>query len=160
MMNKKITIIALFFCLCGFSQSKLPNITLKNLDGKSVNISSFNKVENPVMINFWATWCAPCIKELKAISKYYPKWQEEFNLEIIAVSVDDAKTKNRVRPQVNGAGWKYTVLFDENLEFKQAMNVSNVPYSFLIYKGKIVYVHSGYTPGIENELYEKLKELN
>jgi cytochrome c biogenesis protein CcmG/thiol:disulfide interchange protein DsbE len=112
-----------------------------------------------VIISFWATWCGPCIKELKAINSVYAKWQKETGVELVAVSIDDARTKNRVKSQVSGAGWDYTVLIDDNHELKRAMNVVNVPYTVIVYEGKIVYSHSNYTPGIENDIYKKLLSL-
>lgn len=141
------------------AQSKLPNASLKDINGKTVNISKYNSSEKPVIISFWATWCGPCIKELKAIHEVYAKWQKEFGVELVAVSIDDAKTKNRVKPQVSGSGWKYTILLDENHELKRALNVTNVPYTIIMYKGKVMFKHSNYTPGIENKIYDELKSL-
>lgn len=141
------------------AQSKLPNVTLKDLQGKSINLSKYNNSQKPVIISFWATWCGPCIKELKAINEVYSAWQKEFGVELVAVSIDDAKTKNRVRPMVSGSDWNYTILIDDNHELKRAMNVANVPYTIIMYKGKIMFKHSNYTPGIENKIYEELKSL-
>lgn len=158
-MKKFIALVFVLFTTIGFAQSKLPNVTLKSLDGKSVNLASYNNKSKPVIISFWATWCGPCIKELKAINEVYDKWQKELGVELVAVSIDDARTKNRVRSLVNGSGWKYTILMDDNHELKRAMNVANVPYTVIIHNGKIVYSHSNYTPGIENDIYNKVKSL-
>jgi len=140
-------------------QSKLPNVNLKDINGKTINIAKYNNSDKPVVVSFWATWCGPCIKELKAINEVYAKWQKELGVELVAVSIDDSRTKSRVKPQVNGAGWKYTILLDENHELKRAMNVVNVPYTVVIHKGEIKFKHSNYTPGIENKIYEELKSL-
>src|SRR5690606_17537373 len=159
--------LKMLFCVIGilmstvaFSQTNLPNITLKDLNGKSYNLARYNSSDKPVIISFWATWCGPCIKELKAINEVYGNWQKEFGVELVAVSIDDARTKSRVKPQVSGAGWKYTVLLDDNHELKRAMNVVNVPYTIIMYKGKVMFKHANYTPGIENEIYRDLRSLN
>lgn len=150
-----ITFVLLNFV--GYAQ-KLPNVTLKDLDGKSVNMSKYNNSDKPIIVSFWATWCGPCVKELTAINEVYASWQKETGVELVAVSIDDSRTKARVRPQVKGKSWKYTVVLDENQELKRALNVGNVPYTMVLYKGKIVYSHSSYTPGIENEIYKQVKK--
>lgn len=154
-----IVAFALILSATLVAQTKLPNASLKDINGKTVNISKYNSSEKPIIISFWATWCGPCIKELKAIHEVYAKWQKEFGVELVAVSIDDAKTKNRVKPQVNGSGWKYTILLDENHDLKRALNVTNVPYTLIMYKGKVMFKHSNYTPGIETKIYEELKSL-
>lgn len=156
---KKIGLILAFmlFTLGSFAQ-KLPNVTLKDLNGKAVNLASYNNSDKPVIVSFWATWCGPCIKELTAIKEVYPKWQKETGVELLAISIDDARTKARVKPQVKGKSWTYTVLLDDNQELKRALNIVNVPYTMVLYKGKVVYSHSSYTPGIENEIYKQVKK--
>ncbi len=148
------------FIVIGFGSyaQKLPSVTLKDLNGKSVNMASYNNADKPIIVSFWATWCGPCLKELAAIKEVYPKWQKETGVELIAVSIDDSRTKARVKPQVKGKSWTYKVLLDENQELKRALNVGNVPYTMVLYKGKVVYSHSSYTPGIENEIYNHVKK--
>ena len=114
-----------------------------------------------MIINFWATWCKPCKRELNAIDEVYDKWQKETGVKLYAISIDDARSKNRVRPFVNGSGWDYKVYLDPNQNFMRALNVSNPPHTFLVDgDGKIVWEHTGYAPGDEEKLYEKLKELD
>jgi peroxiredoxin len=159
-MKNVVTLLVLLVFFVGSAQQKeLPNVQLKNLDGKMVNLADYNDAEKPIIISFWATWCGPCLKELSAIKDVYQDWQEETGVELVAVSIDDAKTVKRVRPLVNGKGWDYEVLLDENHELKRAMNVINVPFTALLYKGKIVYKHTSYTPGVEKELYKQVKSL-
>lgn len=155
--------LTLLFIAFSFSvnaqQSTLPSVVLKDLDGKTFNISDLAKEEKPIILSFWATWCGPCLKELAAIDDVYDDWKKETGVKLIAVSIDDAKSVKRVRPLVNGKGWDYKVLLDDNHELKRAMNVVNVPFTVVVYKGEIVYKHTSYTPGVEKELYKKVKAL-
>ena len=156
--------IALLFCLIlsfnSFSQNEIPNIDVKTLDGQTVNIKDVASQDNVVIISLWATWCVPCIKELDAISEVYDEWQEETGVQLIAVSVDDSRTVKRVKSLVNGKGWDYNILLDTNNDLKRALGASTVPLTLVIKDNKIVLRHSGYSPGAEDELYEKVKELS
>ena len=158
---KKLLFIGFIFLTLSssFAQEKLPNIVLKNLDGKSINVSEI-KTENVTVFSFWATWCVPCINELDAINEEYIDWQDETNVKLYAVSIDNARTQSRVKPLVNGKGWEYEVLLDTNEDFKRFVNANSVPYVIIVKNGEIVYKHSGYTPGSEVELFEKIKELS
>lgn len=141
------------------AQKILPQISLKNMNGKLIDISKI-ETNNVTVFNFWATWCVPCIKELEEINEIYSEWKDETNVKIIAVSVDDARTVSRVKAMVNGKEWSYEILFDTNQEFKRALNVTTIPYLIIVKNNKIVYTHSGYTPGGEIELYEKIKQFS
>ncbi|WP_158962076.1 TlpA family protein disulfide reductase [Myroides fluvii] len=150
-------ILLFVFSGAAAQQKDLPSVTLTDLDGKKIDFASFAKEEKPVIVSFWATWCGPCLKELAAIHDVYDEWQKETGVKLIAVSIDDAKSVKRVKPLVNGKGWDYTVLLDTNHDLKRAMNVVNVPFTAVIYKGKVVYKHTSYTPGVEKELIKQVK---
>ena len=147
------------FVTFAIGQNKLPNVSLKGIDNKSVNVANFNNSEKPVIVSFWATWCGPCIKELESIKTKYAQWQKEYGVELVAISIDDSKTINRVKPMVTSKGWKYKVLLDTNQDLKRALNVVNVPYTMVLYKGKVMFTHSNYTPGIENKIEQELNEI-
>ena len=135
----------------------LPEVTLRSMDGKEVNVSTLGVSGKPVIISFFATWCKPCMRELKAIDELYADWQDETGVEMYLVSIDQGQDVQKVAPLVNGYGWDYKVLLDPNGSLKRAMNVQNVPHLFVIDgKGKIVYQHTGYTPGDEEEIRKHL----
>lgn len=149
-----------FLSVAMFAQKSLPNAVVKTLEGQSMNITDLPKNGKIRVISFWATWCSPCKKELDAISDYYAEWQEKYNFELVAVSVDDARTAPKVKPMVSEKGWEYMVLIDANKELYTAGNLQSVPHTYLLDKdNNIVYEHSGYTPGDELELEEKIKAL-
>jgi len=152
-MNKIIVSIALISCGFLFSQD-LPNIALKDLEGASVNVQELSNSDDVKILAFWATWCVPCINELDAISEIYEDWQDETNVELIAISTDDSRTKKRIRPLINGKDWDYTVLLDDNQDLKRALNISILPHVLVVKNGNILYRKTSYTPGSEDELFE------
>jgi peroxiredoxin len=138
---------------------KIPSVVLEDMEGKTVNTASLG-FKGPVIFSFWATWCSPCKRELNTINDLYIDWQEETGVNLVAVSIDDEKTKNSVPVYVNGKGWEYLVLMDPNGDFKRAMGVNNVPHTFLMdTDGNIVYSHNNYAPGDEDTLYNEIKKL-
>lgn len=159
-MKKILALTFLAISLQAFAQDALPNVNVTTLDGATISLQKASKSDAPVIISLWATWCVPCLKELDAISEVYEDWQDETGVSLIAVSVDDSRTVRRVKPLINGKGWDYTILLDTNNDVKRALGAATVPLTVLVKDGKIVYRHSGYSPGAENELYEKIKEFS
>jgi len=141
-------------------KDKLPDINVKTLDGESINIQEFGENGKITVISFWATWCLPCKKELDAIAEMYPEWQEDYNMELVAITIDNARGLSKVRPMVEEKGWEFEILSDAGENLKRALNFQTVPQTFLLNQaGEIVYSHSGYAPGDEFELEDKIKKL-
>lgn len=142
------------------SGKKLPSVEIKDMNGKTVDISKLG-FKGPMVVSFWALWCTPCKKELNTINELYEDWQEETGVTLVAVSIDDSKTKNNVPMYVNGKGWEYLVLMDSNGDLKRAMGVNNVPHTFLVNaEGEIVYSHNNYAPGDEDVLYDQILKIS
>ncbi|MBQ2121672.1 MAG: TlpA family protein disulfide reductase [Bacteroidaceae bacterium] len=140
--------------------AQLPSVTLKNIDGKTVDTAKLNNNGKPFIISFFATWCKPCNRELKAIQEVYADWQDETGVKVIAISIDQAQNIQKVKPLVDGNGWEFDILLDPNSDFKRAMGVNMIPHVFIIDgKGNIAESRSGYTEGGEEHLIEKVREL-
>ena len=159
-MKYLLFLIFLFFIIHNtFSQKSIPNITIHDLNNNPVEVKIITN-ENLTLLSFWATWCLPCLNELNNINDNYEKWLDEIDFKFIAVSIDENRTISRVRPLVNGNGWAFKILLDKNQDLKRALQINNIPYTLIINNGDIVFRHTGYIPGNEDLLFEKLKEFN
>lgn len=166
-MKKKILIsfasIVLLLLSVGFIQNSgrpIPSVDVKTVDGKVFNTSKISNDGKPIIISFWATWCKPCKKELDAIAEEYGEWQKETGVKLVAISIDDARSSSKVATDVKSKGWEYDVYIDENQDFKRAMNVNNVPHTFVVNgKGEIVWQHNAYAEGDEEHLFEVVKKV-
>ena len=159
---KKLLVILCAMCLSVSAFAQLPGVTLKDIDGKTVKTDELylSNDGKPIIIDFFATWCKPCLRELDAINEVYVDWQEETGVKVIAVSTDQAQNVNKVKPLVDNKGWEYQVLLDVTGDFKRKLSINMIPHTIIIDgEGNIVYQHSGYSDGAEDELIEKVREL-
>jgi thiol-disulfide isomerase/thioredoxin len=155
-----LVLVALLVALAAFAQKTLPSANIKTLEGQTINAQDLGKTGKITVISFWATWCSPCKKELDAIKDYYEDWQEKYGVELVAVSVDDARSAAKVPAMVKEKEWAYRILLDPAREFQTAANIQAVPHTFVLdQNGNIVFEHNGYTPGDELELEELFKDL-
>ena len=153
-------LLVLFVLSVQTSYAQLPSVVLRSMDGKEVKTDTLSNNGKPIIIDFFATWCKPCNRELDAIKDEYEDWVEETGVRLIAVSIDQAQNINKVKPLVNNHGWEYDVLLDPNGDLKRALGIQMIPFVLICDgKGKIVYKHSGYTDGAETELIDKVREL-
>lgn len=158
---KKLSLLLLFFVVgIALCHAQLPSVNLKTIDGKSVNTAELSNDGKPFVISFFASWCKPCLRELKAIHEVYADWQDETGVKLYAVSIDQGQNSNKVKPMVDAEGWEYEVLLDPNSDFKRALNIQMIPAVFLLDgNGKIVSKHNSYKDGDENNLFEEIKAL-
>ena len=158
-MKKILFVLVVLMVGVSSAWAQLPQVTLKTMDGKAVRVDTLSNGGKPFIIDFFATWCKPCNRELDAISEVYADWQEETGVKIFAVSIDQAQNIHKVKPLVDNHGWEYDVLLDPNSDLRRAFGIQNIPYVLLVDgQGNIVYRHMGYTDGEETELIEKVRE--
>ena len=142
LMDKKLrfSIFVVLFITVQSVFAQLPQVTLKTMDGKAVRVDTLSNGGKPFVIDFFATWCKPCNRELDAISEVYADWQEETGVKIFAVSIDQGQNINKVKPLVDNHGWEYDVLLDPNGDLKRALGIQMIPYVLIVDgQGTIVY---------------------
>lgn len=159
----KKVIFSLFVLLSAFAttaSAQLPSVMLKDINGNAVKTDTLSNNGKPFIIDFFATWCKPCNRELSAIGEVYEDWQVETGVKLYAVSIDKAQNANKVKPLVNQHGWPFEVLLDVNSDFRKSFGGEMIPFVIICDgDGKVVYKHNGYTEGAEQELIEKVREL-
>ena len=164
MMKEKLFVLIFISSLSLVAQEKLnifPAVDIKNIEGKIINTDEFDNGGKPIIVSFWATWCKPCAKELDAISEVYDEWQDETGVKLLAISIDDARNTAKIAPFANGKDWPYEVYLDANSDLKRALNVNAIPHTFLLNgKKEIVWQHTSYFDGDEDELFEEIQKLH
>ena len=137
---------------------KAPEFQLTDLNGKQVALKELLK-KGPVIIDFWATWCKPCVKSLPEIQKLYQKYKND-SLTIVGINVDGPRNRSKVKPFVKSMGLEFPILIDENGEVIQRYRLMSIPSTVIVSSdGNIVKVLKGYRPGDENFLEKEIKEL-
>ena len=123
-----------------YGQNKVPDIKLKRMNGKSVMLQDFLK-KGPVLINFWATWCAPCKKEMVHLDEFEKKYTDK-GLSVLAISIDSQKSISQVRSYIRA----------------KKLNGNLMPTDILIGQdGTILWRHNGYIPGDEKKIEAEIK---
>lgn len=157
-MKKLLTFFILLSAIVSLDAQTLPSVRLKDIHGKTIDTRTLSNDGKPLVISFFATWCKPCMRELRAIDEVYEEWQAQTGVKLVLISIDDAQNSSKVKPLVDGEGWDFEVLLDSDSEFARLMQVQSIPHVFVINtEGKIVYNHMGYAEGGENELYKAIK---
>ena len=158
-MKRFLSFVCFILAVAGVSAQQLPDVKVENAQGKIVSVRELSNGK-PMIISYWSIACKPCIQELNAINDALADWRSEADFEVVAVSVDDARLKASAKAIATSRGWEFICVYDENQELKRAMNVSLTPQSFVVDgQGNIIFSHSGYTPGSEQLLFDKIVEL-
>jgi peroxiredoxin len=130
---------------------------LPNLEGTVISLSSLRgKV---ILLNVWATWCAPCREEMPSIETLYEEFSKDRDFVVLAVSQDSAG-RGAVDSYVRKNGYKFTVLLDPQNQVGDAYEVSGIPETFIIDRtGRIVAHHVGPYDWAQPEMRDALREL-
>jgi cytochrome c biogenesis protein CcmG, thiol:disulfide interchange protein DsbE len=140
------------------ASAQFDSFSLRNLDGDLIDSNEYIG-KGPVLLDFWATWCKPCLKNLPKLQKLYDDYSEK-GLVILAVNEDGTRSLSKVEPLANSLGLTFPVLIDEDRDVMRKYQVSGLPTSILIDKNEnIVLTLRGYRPGDEKQLRQHLDVL-
>ena len=118
---------------------KAPNFTLTSLDGEKFSLADY-KGEKMVMLNFWASWCPPCRVEMPEMEKYYEQYQEQDNIEILAVNMTTIErgSQDKVPQFVEELGLTFPVLMDQDGNVKDLYDVMVYPTTYIVNEEGII----------------------
>ena len=144
-----------FSVTLSFSQNIDKNIILNPLMGKKIKLENYLS-NGPVLINFWATWCAPCIKEMPYLDQFEKKYKDK-GFSVLAISVDNQKSLSQVRSFIKTKKFSFDIFLDPNMQIFKKLNGNLMPTNVLVDKsGKVVWRHYGYLPGDEKKMEEQI----
>ena len=128
-----------------------PDFTGELMDGTSITLSELQG--KPVIINFWATWCGPCVKEMPAFERLKDDFGDKIG--IIAVNCgDDAET---VKDFVEENGYTFPVVLDEEYSISMLYPTNSIPYTVVLdAEGKVTHISTGALDAVT--MYERYKE--
>ncbi|MEA1881295.1 MAG: TlpA disulfide reductase family protein [Candidatus Marinimicrobia bacterium] len=137
-------------------QNKVPNLKLKKLNGKSVMLQDYLE-KGPVLVNFWATWCAPCKKEMVYLDQFEKKYGK-VGFAVLAISTDSQKSLSQVRSYIRSKKYSFDVFLDPNRQIFKKLNGNLMPTNILIDQGgEILWRHYGYLPGDETKMEKEIR---
>ena len=142
----------------GTSYKKAPNFILKQLNNKSYQLND-HMGKGPIIVNFWATWCAPCLSEMSEFKPLYDDYNEK-GLEMLSISVDPMSKKSKIKRLVKRYKFPYKILLDPAKNVYNKFQVKNVPQIFVMDEsGHIIYEHVGYNKKSVQEVTDIIKNL-
>lgn len=154
---KKIFFVLILFIGISLNAEVMPDFTLENSTGEEVNLYSVLNDSTVVIVDFWATWCGPCCKELPHLDALHNKYP---NLQVLAITTDGRRTTQKAKDYIKENGYTFTVLHDPKRAVQKLLKVKAIPVTFIVAPdGEIYYQHTGYKDGDEIELEHKLQEL-
>ncbi len=137
------------------SKIPAPDFTLKSNSGKNIKLSELRG--QVVMINFWASWCGPCLQEMPLLEQLYKKYQP---LGFTLLGVDVEEDSSDAIKWLKKVKVSFPILFDNENEVSERYHVSAMPTTVIVDRdGKIRYIHMGYTPGVEETYQQQVRAL-
>jgi len=150
-----IMILSILFTTSLLNSEPVLDFSLPDVNNQSFKLSD-HIGEKVIVIDFWASWCAPCMRLLPELDKID---QAHEDVIVIAINVDNPRSVNRAKSLIRSQKYSLITLYDTNQEIMNRFQVTTIPHTLLLnFDGEIVYEHNGYTRGDENELLKEIEQ--
>tara|TARA_B100001750_G_scaffold130158_1_gene103517 strand:- start:1180 stop:1698 length:519 start_codon:yes stop_codon:yes gene_type:complete len=158
---KQFVLVAIIFTAIYADKQRdimVPDLSVRLLDGKKVRLSALLE-EGPLLVSFWATWCAPCKKEMIFLEEFHQKYNEN-NFRVLAISTDSPKSMSKVKSYIRAKKHTFLVGIDPNQEIAKKMNALLMPTTLILNKDrKVSWYHQGFIPGDEKEIEAQIRAV-
>ena len=127
-----------------------PDFDMELLNGETVKLSDY-RGKKPVFINFWATWCGPCVGEMPAIQEL----SDAFFHDLMVFAINCGEKRNKVEDFIGEKGYTFNVGLDEKNEISEKYPTMGIPYTVIVdAEGIVTSIHLG-ASGDMFSVYEK-----
>ncbi|WP_075590410.1 TlpA family protein disulfide reductase [Labilibacter marinus] len=116
------------------------------------------KGDQLTVLDFWASWCRPCIKAMPKLEKVYQEYKDK-GVAVVGVNIDGPRSFSKAAPLIHSLKISYTNISDIEGKLKDELEVSSMPTLLIIKGNKVVYRHEGYAAGDEEEWRKKIEKL-
>ena len=141
-----------------YGQQQIPNFQLEDIDNNTIHFNEL-KGSKLTIIDFWATWCKPCVMSIPELVKIQEEYKNK-GVNIVGVSTDGPRSVSKVAPLTKQLHVNYPILLDFNNEVTRDMNVTSFPTLLIVNEeNKVVYFHEGFTHGDEVEIRKFLDQI-
>ena len=148
----------LIWCISSVSGQSYMNTRVRSIAGSYTTIATEAKDSKLVVLDFWTTWCKPCLKAIPKLIVLSDKYKDQ-GVVFIGVNGDGPKNLAKVKPLATNLGITYPVLLDQDQEISNELMITAFPTLIILdATGKILYTHQGYNPGDELVLEEEIKK--
>jgi peroxiredoxin len=130
-----------------------PDFTLDSLNDGPITLSDLER--QVVVIDFWATWCSPCVESLGSLQHLHEHYASQ---DVVVLAINVGETRDEIADFVADHGYTFSVLLDMDDRVRDTYGVQRIPHTLIVDRnGKIHYVPGG--PGdVEDVMHELLKE--
>ena len=157
-MQLKFIFILVIFSFNLIFAANVHDFKLKDIENKRKAYSEL-KGEKLTIIDFWATWCKPCVRSIPKLIELYEEFSDQ-GVQLIGINVDSPRNTQKVKPFAKSLGITYPVLLDINSEVMTELNVTLLPTLLLVDENdEIIMIHQGYRPGDEKFLAREIEKI-
>ena len=134
------------------------DFNLRSLDGKRLHLEAMLE-KGPVLLDFWATWCKPCVKAMPKLQKIYDLYKDK-GLTVVGVNEDGPRGQSKVKPFMRARKLNFPIALDSDGGVMKRMRVTALPTTILVdQEGSIVFRQAGFSKGLEADVLEAVEAM-